>query len=187
MKKVIILIILAAAGTFYQGCTKETTEEQNLNGWHLMGDFRDSCMIGTDTAKYNNQTVYFIKSNSSDKDAIGTAANNLDPERYLGKRVRLSGFIKTENSDKFTQMFMRVNGGTGDGFSGKTLSYDDMQKRPINGTTGWQKYEIVLDVPGEAKSILYGVHVFGKGEAWFSGITFDVVGNDVPTTDLFKK
>jgi hypothetical protein len=45
--------------------------------------------------------------------------------------------------------------------------YDNMQRRPIKGTTELAKYELVLFVPNEATSISYGVLLDGTGQIWF--------------------
>ena len=57
-----------------------------------------------------------------------------------------------------------------------------MQGRPIKGTTDWQKYEVVLDVPQESVAIAFGILLTGKGQAWLSEVQFEEVGAEVPTT-----
>jgi hypothetical protein len=187
MKKLIIITFLALTGILFHGCMKDSDEMQYLKGWQLLGNDRDSSEIGLDSGKYDSKPVFYLKCNSTREDAVGTAGNNLNPGKYIGKRVRLSGYIKTGSTINLAQMFMRVDGGTGAGFSGNTIAYDGMEDRAILSGTDWQKYEIVLDVSEKATSITYGVHVYGKGEIWFSGLTFDIVGNDVPATDIMKK
>jgi hypothetical protein len=50
------------------------------------------------------------------------------------------------------------------------------------GTAGWQRYEVVLDVPKDATSISFGVLLTGGGEVWLNSTKFDVVGDDIPVT-----
>ncbi len=57
-----------------------------------------------------------------------------------------------------------------------------MQDRPIKGTTGWTKYEIVLDVPAKASILAFGALLSGTGEIWFDNVTFEVVGDAVKST-----
>ena len=33
------------------------------------------------------------------------------------------------------------------------VAFDNMQNRSIKGTSGWQEYEVVLDVPQDAKVV----------------------------------
>lgn len=62
-----------------------------------------------------------------------------------------------------------------------------MQGRPIKGTSGWKKYEIVLDVPNEASNIAFGALLNGTGQIWVDNVHFDIVGNSVPTTGQRKQ
>ena len=63
-----------------------------------------------------------------------------------------------------------------------SLGFDNMQNRPIKGTTDWRKYEVVLDVPQESVAIALGILLSGKGQAWMREVKLEEVGADVPTT-----
>ncbi len=63
---------------------------------------------------------------------------------------------------------MRVDGNE------TTLSFDNMEDRPITGTTDWGKYEIVLDVPESTIKIFYGILLAGTGEAWVNGTQLEL-------------
>ncbi len=62
-----------------------------------------------------------------------------------------------------------------------------MGNRPIKGTGDWKRYEIVLDVPGNSINIAFGILLTGKGKVWMDDLQFEVVGKDVPTTDMLKQ
>jgi hypothetical protein len=66
------------------------------------------------------------------------------------------------------------------------LAFDNMQNRPIKGTTDWKQYESILDVPEEAANIAFGVLLSGAGKAWLNDVKFEIVGSQVPTTGLGK-
>src|SRR5262249_54070422 len=55
--------------------------------------------------------------------------------------------------------------------------------RSIKGTTGWQNYSVVLDVPEGATDIFIGFVLSGLGALWVNGIKVQVVGSNVPVTD----
>jgi hypothetical protein len=57
-----------------------------------------------------------------------------------------------------------------------------MQDRPIKGTTDWQRYDVVLDVPADSTGISFGILLDGTGKVWLSATKFDIVGADVPST-----
>lgn len=50
------------------------------------------------------------------------------------------------------------------------------------GTTNWNRYSIVLDVPDNSAIISFGILLTGKGEVYLDGLSFEVVDNDTPTT-----
>lgn len=75
---------------------------------------------------------------------------------------------------------MRVDGKV----TGQILQFDNMNGRAPKGTTDWQEYSVVLDVPEEAKSVNYGFFVSGKGQVWVNGLTVTKVGSDVPVTNM---
>jgi hypothetical protein len=67
------------------------------------------------------------------------------------------------------------------------LGLDNMQNRPITGTTDWQKYEIVLDIPGDGATIGFGALLQGRGEIWLDDVNLEIVGQDVPTTNPYQR
>ncbi|MEW6497735.1 MAG: hypothetical protein AB1589_35315 [Cyanobacteriota bacterium] len=64
------------------------------------------------------------------------------------------------------------------------LSFDNMQNRSIKGTIDWTQYHIVLDVPENASKIAFGVLLAGVGRVWSDDLQFEVVGQDVSTTNI---
>jgi hypothetical protein len=63
-----------------------------------------------------------------------------------------------------------------------TLALDNMQNRPIRGTTDWTRYEVVLDVPAEGVAIAYGTLLEGAGSVWVDDVSLEVVDASVATT-----
>jgi hypothetical protein len=68
-----------------------------------------------------------------------------------------------------------------------TVAFDNMQKRAIKGTLGWQRYEVVLDVPAKATGIAFGILLAGPGALWLNGTNFEVVGAEVPVTSTYPQ
>jgi hypothetical protein len=71
---------------------------------------------------------------------------------------------------------MRVDG------AGSLLAFDNMQNRPIKGTTDWKRYDVVLDVPPEAKALAFGLLLAGNGQIWFDDLRLEVVDRSVAVT-----
>jgi hypothetical protein len=104
------------------------------------------------------------------------------PEAYRQKRVRLKMWVKTEDVRGRVQPWMRVDGSGRQGY-GPMLSFDNACQRPIEGTTDWQEFVIVLDVPQESTNIAYGILLAGEGKLWLDNLSFEEVGAEIATTD----
>jgi hypothetical protein len=72
---------------------------------------------------------------------------------------------------------MRVDG------KESVLAFDNMQNRPLRGTTSFQWYSVVLDVPLEAERVTFGVLLHGPGAVFIRELHFDEVDLDVASTD----
>jgi hypothetical protein len=103
------------------------------------------------------------------------------PAQFLGNRVRLSGFVKSDQVTGWAGLWMRVDG-PGSGNARQVLAFDNMYDRPIEGTTGWAQYQVVLDVPATAVNLAYGILLASEGSVWLNGVDLEVVDRMVPTT-----
>ena len=62
------------------------------------------------------------------------------------------------------------------------LALDNMQDRPLHGTTDWTQASIVVDVAHEATHLLFGGLLSGAGALDLSRPRFEEVGEAVPVT-----
>ena len=97
---------------------------------------------------------------------------------YRSKRMRLSAYIKADHVEGWAGLWMQVGG-----HSNEVLSFDNMHDRPIQDTSDWQKYEVVVDVPDNSVAYSYGVTLHGTGEVWFDDVQLEAVSDDVPLTN----
>jgi hypothetical protein len=147
------------------------------SGWFIAGNKPAEYESGRDAAAaYNGHPSAYLRAKASSVDGFGTLMQNFRADHYLGKRVRFSAFVKTQDTQDWVGLWMRVDK------ESKQLAFDNMQRRAIKGTTDWKKYEVVLDVPQEATGIFFGVLLSGSGTVWINGANFEVVGLNVPTT-----
>jgi hypothetical protein len=148
--------------------------------WFAAGSNPGDYEMGSDAnVSFTGQASTTIESKIADPRGFGTAMQNSPADKYLGKRVRMSAYVKTEKVENAAGLWMRV-----DGPAGTVLSFDNMHNRSIEGTTDWKRYEIVLDVPENSAAVAFGILLAGKGQAWVDGLRFEVVGKDVPTTNM---
>jgi len=64
---------------------------------------------------------------------------------------------------------------------------DNMQDWPLRGTTAWTEAANVLDVGEDAASVHFGVLLGGAGAVDLAMPRFEVVGTDVPVTQIARK
>ncbi|HEX2225485.1 MAG TPA: erythromycin esterase family protein [Thermoanaerobaculia bacterium] len=95
----------------------------------------------------------------------------LSPAVVAGKRVQLSGYIRTEAVDErgYASIYLAA-------FTPSSFVYDDTYYVGARGTTPWTRYEIAIDVPADATRFLFGVQVFGNGTSWFDNLQMTVDG-----------
>lgn len=91
----------------------------------------------------------------------------------------LAGRPTTRSSLALAGLSMRV-----ESLRASQLAFDNMEARPVKGTTPWTRYDVVLDVPTDAATIMFGFCREGQGRVWADDFALEVVGLDVPTTDL---
>lgn len=151
------------------------------SGWHENGNKLDAYEVGVDRQQTRNgRPSAYVKSLETKIAGFGGMMQMCSAENYLGKRLRLSAWMKTENAtDGGAHLWLRV-----DGAGNQPLRFDNMDPRAVKGTTGWKPYSIVLDVPREATALAYGFFIQGTGQAWVSDFAIEEVGDDVPTTNL---
>lgn len=96
---------------------------------------------------------------------------------WRGKRVQLSARMKSEDVVTL-QLWLRV-----DGSKAPSLAFYNMGDRPVVGTSDWQRYAVVLDVPEGAQRLALGFFVSGgQGVAWAEDFRVEEVGREVPVS-----
>jgi hypothetical protein len=148
-------------------------------GWFVGGDAPETYDLGVDpNVTFENHPCIAIVGHPDSIDFAGLG-QSFNADFYHGKRVRYSAAIRSVDVDNRVALWMRV-----DGANGKILAFDNMKDRFVTGTTDWAHYSIVLDVSEEAEKIFLGFLMAGNGQAWVGDIHLDIVGMDVPTTDI---
>jgi len=115
------------------------------------------------------------------EDAEYMALSYSIPADFGGKKIKLTGYLKTENvQDGYAGLWMRID---------PQIAFDNMASREINGTTEWTKYEIELDYKSAAKTIVVGGLLVGKGKIWIDDLVVTIDGkplDQAPEKELTK-
>ncbi len=163
-----------------QGEAAPKKRGSEIKSWFMAGDHPDDYEQGIDTdVVFNEKKSAYLKSKDSGAEGFGTLMQMFKADAYLAKRLRFSAYVRSEEIENWAGLWMRI-----DGSEGRTLGFDNMQSRSIKGTTDWQQYEIVLDVPQESSNVAFGVLLSGSGQVWLSDLQFTEVSSDVPTTNI---
>src|SRR5262249_5688561 len=109
---------------------------------------------------------------------VATASFPIAPA--AGRKVRYSGFIKTEGVTRgYAGLWWRVDGPSG------VLAFDNMHTRGVTGSTDWARYTIELPVDAGVKNINFGMLLPGDGTAWFDDLAIELDGEPYTATDGF--
>jgi hypothetical protein len=174
MKTLKSVLILSSVALFIFGFT---TSDETIKGWFKAGSLPESYKTGLDkTIFQKGQKSVFMESLDKNIEGFVTIMQTCNAKNYLGTRIKMTGFIKSENVADWAGMWLRVDSKT----AMESLSFDNMQDRPIKGTTDWTKCEITLDVPEESGTINFGVLMSGTGKIWFDNISFEILDNAIP-------
>jgi len=102
---------------------------------------------------------------------------------YHGKRLRMLAYARAEDV-KQGVFNLHINGPSrdGEGMERRSMYMTSNQHEPIEGTSDWRRYELVIDVPEDAASIQCGFNLTGSGKVWLAGFQFEAVDASVPLT-----
>ncbi len=143
----------------------------------IVQDFVDK--VDPEYAKVVTETYAAVK-RTKGKRKYGVATATFPKKAAAGKRIRYSGFIRTEQvTDGHAGLWWRVEGKSG------KLGFDNMQDRGPTGTTDWKRYEIALDVDPKVINISFGSLLSGEGTAWFDGLQVEIGGETYTDDKLF--
>src|SRR5690554_3694241 len=184
MKKTFLtfLILLIGPTAFCQTSEKfnfdfEIVDNGKPKDWNNFGSSNYAIAIDSITTKNGNYsaTIEFNEGNPDFKAWAFTI-----PANYAGKKITLSGYIKTENvTDGYAGLWMRID---------PSIAFDNMNKNGVKGTTDWTKYEITLEMnPEKTKQIVIGGLLVGKGKMWLDNFNVSIDGKDIKDLKPFEK
>ncbi|BBX33217.1 hypothetical protein [Mycolicibacterium mageritense] len=150
-----------------------------MKGWTMAGSHPADYEYKPTGETVDNNVVVRLRAVNDTADGFGTMMQVIAPTKYLGTRVRLSGSLKGNDIDGWAGLWLRV-----DGQRGAPSAFDNMQDRPVRGSTDWSRAEVVLDVDEHATAIAFGVLLSGTGSVDISSLRFEEVDSGVPVTGV---
>ncbi|HAO07803.1 MAG TPA: peptidase S41 [Chryseobacterium sp.] len=154
----------------------ETTENNSPALWKLMGN--NSAKVFSDfNEKQQGKASAVIESEETEgfRAIMYTLPNN-----YAGRKITLSGYLKTENvTDGFAGLWMRID---------PEVAFNNMQNVGLKGTNDWKKYEVTLNMsPENTQQIVIGALLSGKGKIWIDDLKVSIDGKDIENAKIFEK
>ena len=113
---------------------------------------------------------------------FGTIMRSIDAAPYRGRRVRFSATLRGRGITGRAGVWLRADTAEGD-----SSAFDNMDDRPLRGSTGWTQAANVLDVAEDATLVNFGVLLTGAGAVDLARPRFEVVDTDVPVTRLWRR
>jgi hypothetical protein len=149
-------------------------------GW-LAGNVEgasDDYVVGVDRLQvHSGKASAYIRAKTDAPQGFGALSQRFHAGSFKGRRVRLTGYLRVQSVEGWAGLWMRI-----DGADGNLQGFDNMEQRPVKGTSEWVRREVVLNVPPDAFAIAIGALLVGPGQVWVADFTLEVVGSDVPTT-----
>jgi hypothetical protein len=149
-----------------------------LAGWFVAGSDPGHYEVGAGERDDPPRRAAYLRAKPQPQ-GFGTLMQMFLADSYRGTRQMLTGRVRAEDVEKWAGLWMRV-----DGPGGTLLGFDNMQSRPIRGTTDWTEYRVVVDVPPGAVYLAFGVLLEGPGSVWIDEVRLGEVGEDVPPTGI---
>lgn len=154
----------------------ETSENNSPTLWKLMGN--NSAKVFSDfNEKQQGKASAVIESEGTEgfRAIMYTLPNN-----YAGRKITLSGYLKTENvTDGFAGLWMRID---------PEVAFNNMQNVGLKGTNDWKKYEVTLNMsPENTQQIVIGALLSGKGKIWIDDLKVSIDGKDIENAKIFEK
>ncbi len=174
---------MAATGENYTQALTYLQDPETLEplprAWHMTGDraseYEAGLLPGVD---YGGDRVARLRLRSavSEPSGFGAIVQTIATPRYLGHRVRFSAVLRATGVTGWAGLWMRV-----DSHSGGVLEFDNMEDRALSGTTDWTEAAIVLDVPEQARVLLFGALLSHAGAIDLTRLRFEEADQAAPT------
>ena len=146
----------------------EKTENGLPSGWFVSAPSRGySVSLDSIHVKSGKYSICIEITEDSDQ---GVAISFELPYNYEGKKLLLSGYVKTENVNIYAGLLIISPG----------VAVARNEQKEIFGTTDWTKYEVTLDLnPQITTRIFIRGGLIGKGKLWIDDLNLTIDGKDI--------
>ena len=153
---------------------------QTGRGWEGFGPAVGAYTAVIDTTVAHTGHASFLMYSLGPATGSSWMANQqiVDASRYRGRRVRLSGQLRTQDVTS-AELWLVVNGAIG----GEPMTLLEGHLTPsVHGTIEWETGAIVFQVDSGATCLRFGVMIHGTGAVWLDDVALDTVPSSTPIT-----
>ncbi|WP_353145692.1 S41 family peptidase [Chryseobacterium sp.] len=162
----------------------EETENNLPSGWNIKPNELYQTAITTST-KYSGQNSLQINSNGNASGNMQTFSQMVPIPGNGLRKVRLSGYIKSENTAGKIALWAQVKNG-----EKTTIDFanSDTQDNKVIPNTEWKEYALEFVLDDNAKNFLFGGFLSGNGNVWFDHISMtEIPFSEKPSSEKALK
>lgn len=148
------------------------------HGWFVTGTHpRDYVMTTDTTVRFEERPSAQLRSVVPAPSGFGALMQVIAADAYRGRRVRFTGWLRGSELTGTAAVWLRA-----DDACDRVVAFDNSERSSVPGTSSWQRHEVVLDIPGEARTLSLGTLLSRGGTVWVSGARFEIVADSVAVT-----
>jgi RNA polymerase sigma factor (sigma-70 family) len=141
--------------------------------WHMWSPTAPQCSAALDpTTLRDGHPTMRVTCNA--KAWVSYDHNDRHPEPYLGKRVRVSAWLKADHVSVVSGLWIRMIGANFQKISEEGNWGKWATAKPIKGTVGWTHFVCEADVPPDTQCIRSGLIHNGTGTMWIDDFKFEL-------------
>lgn len=164
---------IAASVWLGSGCFVAAAADTIPVAW-VLGNEAEFSLLIDDSAPLEGLSCAKLSARGGNPANPGSMTQIINAAAYGGKRLRMTAAVRTQGVSGWAGIWMRV-----DQKDGAVVALDNMINRPIKGSSDWNLYDVVLDIPKDASVIAFGALLNGPGLMWIDDVRLEVVSQDV--------
>lgn len=124
----------------------------------------------------NNSNALQLESIGKNIMGSGAVIQTISSSNYIGKRIKLSAYIKTENVNDFACLVLCSNQNLDELWNDDEVISED-KKTFLKGNHEYKKIECYLNVTDNFGNIVLGAMIKGEGKIWLDRFNLEIIEN----------
>lgn len=168
--------------------SKLTLKAQMLpNAWTKSGTWASSYSMKIKPNEgLNNSNALLLESIGKNIMGSGAIIQTISSSNYVGKRIKLSAYIKTENVNNFACLVLCSQQNVAN-FWNNDASVSDDKKTFLKGNHTYKKIDCYLNVTDNFGNIVLGAMIKGEGKIWLDRFNLEIIENIKETGNELSK